>query len=59
MATWVVARTARKRPTLMHMLDPDRAGYTVCGVEVSGWSRAYFDAPIPQIECLRCKGVRR
>jgi len=59
MATWVVARTARKRPTLMHLLDPNRPGLTVCGVDVSGWSRAYFEMPIPQIECLNCKGVRR
>lgn len=57
MAKFVVARTARKRPTLMHALNPERPGYTLCGVDIAAWSRAYFDAPIPQIECLRCKGV--
>lgn len=50
---WIVARSASKRPTLMHMLVSfDR---TACGLDIRGWSRAYLEVPIPQIVCLHCK----
>lgn len=57
---YVIARTAKHRPTLMHIVGQSgQSNYTECGVFISGWSRAYFDAPIPQVLCLRCQGVTR
>lgn len=55
---FVIARTRRKRPSLMHKLDPDRARTTLCGIDLAGWSCAYFNEVIPQVECLRCKAHR-
>lgn len=57
--TWVIARTKRKRPTLMHKIDPDNHFSTLCGVSLVGWSRAYSDRPIPQVQCLRCTRLER
>lgn len=56
MSQWVIARTARKRPTLMHLVAD--GGKTACGSDLTGWSRAYFDAPIPQVTCIRCKAMQ-
>lgn len=59
MTTYVIARTARQRPTLMHALSAlhgNQPGVTKCGVNTTGWSRAYFNQPIPQVMCLKCKG---
>ena len=59
MSTYVIARTARQRPTLMHRVNdrglPASLNTTACGVRIDGWSRAYFTEPIPQVLCLRCK----
>ena len=55
MTTYVIARTARQRPTLMHILLKVNGFQTQCGADVHGWSRAYFTEPIPQVLCLRCK----
>lgn len=53
---YVIARTFKKRPTLMHIISDYQGSYlTVCGVVMEGWSRAYFDQPIPQVLCLRCQ----
>lgn len=59
MSTFVVARTAKGRPTLMHALYEGSHTLTLCGVSIIGWSRAYFHQPIPQILCKTCakKGV--
>ncbi len=57
MATYVIARTGRGRPTLQHRLQ-DTEGHvhlTACGVEVDDWSRAYQASPIPQVLCIRCR----
>lgn len=53
--TYVIARTARQRPTLMHRVMSSNPHATACGVQIVGWSRAYFTEPIPQVLCLRCK----
>jgi len=54
---WALARTAAKRPALMHKMSSLHPGFTACGVDTRGWSKAYFEAPIPQVQCLRCKGI--
>ncbi len=53
--SFVVARTRRGRPTLMHELVQGSATFTLCGLSVIEWSRAYFDNTIPQIQCIRCR----
>lgn len=52
---WALARTGTRRPSLMHKLRDDAIHLTLCGLDMSGWSRAYFETPIPQVECLRCR----
>ena len=49
---YVIARTAARRPTLQHILTPGET--TACGLDVSGWTRAYQRERIGQIACLRC-----
>jgi hypothetical protein len=34
------------------------APVALCGVFMQGWSRAYFDQPIPQILCIRCNKIK-
>lgn len=53
MATYILARTGRGRPTLQHCLADD-GFHTVCGLDVSFWSRAYQSKPIPEIVCRKC-----
>ena len=51
-AQWVVARTAAKRPTLMHAwFGGDK---TACGVDLLGWSKYWSKTPIPAITCFKC-----
>lgn len=52
--TFVMARTAAKRPTLQHILHDDSFTLTLCGVTARGWSRVYMDDPIPILLCRRC-----
>lgn len=50
---YVVARTMSKRPSLQHFTpDHDK---TACGIDISGWSRAYMKTEIKEILCLKCK----
>lgn len=51
---YVIARTAKQRPSLMHLTSPLNRSQTMCGVVMVGWSRAYFREPIPQVMCKRC-----
>jgi hypothetical protein len=51
---YVIARTAKGRPTLMHKVYHSDSGFTVCGQVLWAWSRAYFPAPIPQVLCKKC-----
>ncbi len=60
MAEFVIARTApagrgRGRATFQHRIDPFRSSMTLCGHDMSRWSRAYQDKAIPEIECLNCQ----
>ena len=54
---YIIARTASKRPSLQHrlVLGEDGAHITSCGLDVSMWSRAYQNKPIPQVLCVRCR----
>ena len=52
---YFMARNTRGRPTLQHMLDEKREGYTVCGTYVVGWSRVYMDHPLKGFYCRRCE----
>lgn len=51
---YVIARTAKGRPTLMHLLSSDNK--TACGLDMSLWSRSYHHIAFDQILCKKCKG---
>ena len=51
---YVIARTFKRRPTLMHTVDPFNPGQALCGHSLLTWSRSYFDRPIDNLHCLRC-----
>ncbi|WIC89616.1 hypothetical protein SEA_GARDENB_58 [Microbacterium phage GardenB] len=53
MGTYILARTGRGRPTLQHALADDGV-HSVCGLDVSLWSRAYQSKPIREIVCRKC-----
>lgn len=53
MHQYVIARTAAKRPTLMHKVVS--ATHAACGVRIDTWSRAYFNVAIPQLLCRNCE----
>lgn len=55
---YIIARTAAKRPTLQHRLDPYAAYKTLCGIEVSTWSRSYSHTAIPEVLCKKCEAHR-
>lgn len=54
---FVMARTWRGRPTLMHQLLDGSASYTLCGRDMSGWSRQFLNRrqAAPLIDLLCCK----
>lgn len=54
MVRYVIARTPSSRPSLMHKTREDDIGMTLCGRDITAWSRAYMGTLIPQIFCLRC-----
>lgn len=57
--TYVIARTASKRPTLQHKLASDSVwpDSTECGLDITKWSRAYQAEPITEILCRKCARV--
>ena len=58
MAVYMIARNAKKRPTLQHRMTGNKySGVTSCGLTTSGWSRAYQTDPINAILCKKCQGV--
>lgn len=50
---FVMARNYKGRPTLMHAVA--RRGHTLCGQNMTGWSRNWFDQPILGLLCKRCR----
>ena len=50
--TYVLARTAGGRPALQHKTDDHDV--TLCGLDITGWSRAYTRTPIKEILCKKC-----
>ena len=57
-ARFVIARTARHRPTLQHRVSDNDTGHTACGLDIRPWSRAYQELPIPQVICMKCEKVK-
>lgn len=53
---WVIARNARSRPTLCHRLNAT-GRLTVCGQDISPWSRSYLSEPITAVMCKRCASL--
>ena len=51
---WILARTSKGRPTLMHHLGEDYGDETSCGLDVTQWSRAYRKVVIKEIACKKC-----
>lgn len=51
---FILARTAKGRPTLMHQLEEDFGDVTSCGLDVTQWSRAYKAYPIKEILRKKC-----
>lgn len=56
--TFVIARTASKRPSLQHILHPSDDESTLCGLNIRLWSRAYQKTAISQILCVRCGRIK-
>jgi hypothetical protein len=56
---YVLARTARSRPTLQHRLDGFQASFTHCGLDLTGWSRSFTTTRIDVIMCRKCAGWQR
>lgn len=54
---YVVARNPSGRPTLMHRLAKGDFSKTLCGRDVSRWSRAFMGRRIDEILCKhpRCR----
>jgi hypothetical protein len=50
---YCVARNASGRPTVQHKLPEGVASITCCGVEITGWSRAYMNFRIEELLCRR------
>ncbi len=54
MKRYVIARTASKKPTLMHQINPQDTNMTVCGWDMSAWSLVYFEKAFDVLMCRRC-----
>lgn len=53
--TYVLARTSSGRPALQHRTeDHDQ---TLCGLDITKWSRAYTPTAIKEILCKKCSRV--
>lgn len=53
--TYVIARNGHGRAMLQHKLI-DGSIITLCGRDMSEWSRTYMHEPLPVILCKRCSG---
>lgn len=56
MARYVIARTARNRPTLQHKVGPS-SRIALCGVSLTGWSLYYSDRKFGPLLCKRCERI--
>lgn len=54
-ANFMAARNFSGRPTLMHKVSKNDVNKTLCGYDMSDWSRAYFLKPVDLLLCKRCK----
>jgi len=51
---FVIARTPSKRPSLQHKVHPEDEDFTLCGLYIRSWSRAYQRSAIPAVLCMKC-----
>lgn len=49
---YALARSATGRPTLQHRTTDMNT--TLCGLDMTSWSRAYQAVPIREILCKKC-----
>lgn len=49
---YVVARTGAGRPSLQHRMNDLEV--TICGLDISAWSRHYMSTAIKEIFCKKC-----
>lgn len=52
---FVVARTASGHPACQHRIAGYRSSKTMCGYDVSKWSREFTATALSVILCKRCK----
>jgi hypothetical protein len=50
-----VAARSHGRPVLIHKVKHTDVGSTLCGLDLTGWSREYLYSPLDVLYCLRCK----
>ena len=51
--SFIISRNATGRSTLMHLIE--LPGYiTRCGIDTSGWSKAYMPQPITATRWPKC-----
>ena len=52
---YVIARTARKKPTVQHKISGTSAHYTVCGLDIRKWPWRYYQVEqMGAMVCHRC-----
>ena len=52
---YALARSATGRPTLQHRTTDMNT--TLCGLDMTSWSRAYQATPIREILCKKCRKI--
>jgi len=52
---YVAARSYSKRPLCIHTVKSRSSHATLCGQDLTGWSREYMADPIEVLFCKRCK----
>lgn len=53
-ARYFVARGLNNQPTLMHRTTLPFGTETICGMDVSQWSRAWLERVLTPVYCLKC-----
>jgi hypothetical protein len=57
MTKYVIARNAGDRPTLQHAVTSYRSRVTLCGWDISMWTRSFSETPMTIMLCKRCKRI--
>jgi hypothetical protein len=56
-SVYVAARGPRGGALLIHLVRGRRTHKTVCGRDLTGWSREYVASPIPILFCKACSRI--